>query len=72
LNSINEREPWEFTTPFGPSMRIIGEKYGKYVQFNYGNINWKSNDTQETNQNGWCSTGGELNQKMTISPRIND
>jgi hypothetical protein len=60
LNPINDKEPWEFTTPFGPKMRITGEHEGDYVQFNYGNIDWKSSDTETTNQNGWCSTGGEL------------
>lgn len=60
LNSINDAKPWVIITPFGPTMRVTGENQGDYVQFDYGNIDWKSSDTETTNQNGWCSIGGEL------------
>jgi hypothetical protein len=67
LTLINySKEPWEFTTPFGPQMRVIGVTTSAtglteddYVQFNYGSITWKSNDTLASNPNGECSTGGE-------------
>jgi hypothetical protein len=59
-NPINDKAPSQFTTPFGPDMRITGEHTGDYVQFDYGNIHWASTDTAESNKDGSCTVGGEL------------